>query len=125
MFEGAIERAPRNAIADWCLRAAIAAAFIVFGMEKFSSAPGSQWVDLFQQIRLGQWFRYFTGVIEVAGGMLVLVPWTVSLGLLLLVCTMAAASLIWIFVLGQPGNSIITGAFLAGLTVFWLNRRQH
>jgi len=44
--------------ADWTTRAAIALAFASFGVEKLF---GSNWVPLFAQIGLGQWFRYFTG----------------------------------------------------------------
>jgi hypothetical protein len=28
-------------------------------------------IGIFQQIGLGQWFRYFTGAVEIAGGVLV------------------------------------------------------
>jgi uncharacterized membrane protein YphA (DoxX/SURF4 family) len=120
MFEEAVTRDSRNRLVDWLLRGAIAAAFAMFGAEKFTD---HQWVKLFGQIGFGQWFRYFTGVVEVLGGTLLLIPWTVTAGLALLACTMASASLIWIFVLGQPANAIITGAFCIGLVLFWLNRR--
>ena len=120
MFEQTAARDSRNALTDWLLRGAIAAAFVMIGAEKFSDP---QWVKTFQQIGFGQWFRTFTGVGERVGGLLVLVPWTVTAGLGLLACTMASASLIWVFVLKQPANSIITGAFCVGLVLFWLNRR--
>jgi hypothetical protein len=48
--------------------------------ENFSSDPESHWVNLFQQIGAGPWFRYFTGVVEVLGGMLVLILRTVFIG---------------------------------------------
>jgi putative oxidoreductase len=76
MFEQANLRAPRNALGDWLLRGGIAVVFVLFGAEKFPSDPGSPWVKLFQQIGAGQWFRYFTGVMEVLGGVLVLILWT-------------------------------------------------
>jgi uncharacterized membrane protein YphA (DoxX/SURF4 family) len=120
MFEQTAARDSRNALTDWLLRGAIAAAFVIFGAEKFSDP---QWVKTFQQIGFGQWFRTFTGVVEIVGGVLVLVPWTVAAGLGLLACTMASASLIWVFVLKQPANCIITGAFCVGLVLFQLNRR--
>jgi uncharacterized membrane protein YphA (DoxX/SURF4 family) len=119
MFEQAGARDSRSALTDWLLRGAIAAAFAMFGAEKFTD----QWVKLFGQIGIGQWFRYFTGAVEVLGGVLVLVPQTVTAGLALLACTMASASLIWVFLLGQPANAIVTGAFCIGLVLFWLNRR--
>ena len=81
-------------------------------------------MKLFQQIGAGQWFRYFTGVVEVLGGVLVLIPWTATVGLALLACTMAAAVLILVFVIGRPADSIVSGGFLIGLAAFWWSRRS-
>jgi uncharacterized membrane protein YphA (DoxX/SURF4 family) len=120
MFEQAASRDSRNALTDWILRGGIAVAFAAFGAEKFTDP---QWVKTFQQIGFGQWFRYFTGVVEILGGLLVLLPWTVTAGLALLACTMFSAALIWIFVLGQGANAIIPGAFGMALVLFWVNRR--
>jgi uncharacterized membrane protein YphA (DoxX/SURF4 family) len=120
MFEQAASRDSRNALTDWILRGGIAVAFVAFGAEKFTDP---QWVKIFQQIGFGQWFRYFTGVVEILGGLLVLIPWTVTPGLVLLACTMFSAALIWVFVLGQAANFIIPGAFGVALVLFWLNRR--
>lgn len=61
---------------------------------------------------------YFTGVVEALSGVLVLIPWTVTSELALQACTMGSASLIWVFVPGQPANCIITGAFCVGLGLF-------
>jgi uncharacterized membrane protein YphA (DoxX/SURF4 family) len=120
MFEQAVSRDSRSSLTDWLLRGAIAAAFVTFGVEKFTDP---QWIKMFQQIGFGQWFRYFTGVVEVVGGLLLLIPWTVTAGLALLACTMASATLLWATLLGQPANGIVTGAFCVGLVLFWLNRR--
>ena len=120
MFEQATARDPGSAMTDWCVRGGIAIAFVIFGAEKFTDP---QWVSLFRQIGLGQWFRYFTGVVEVLGGLLVLIPRTVTGGLALLAATMASAALIWALVLGQPANLIIPGAFCVALVLFWLHRR--
>src|ERR1017187_5473035 len=119
MFEQANLQEQRNVLVDWALRGAIAIAFVLFGAEKFPANADSQWVKLFGEIGAGQWFRYFTGVVEVLGGVLVLIPWTVTAGLALLACTMASAALILTFVLGRPGDSIISGAFFLGLAAFY------
>jgi uncharacterized membrane protein YphA (DoxX/SURF4 family) len=124
MFEQATAEEPRNVLADWALRGGVGLAFILFGMDKFPSGPDAMWVKLFQQIGLGQWFRYFTGVVEVLGGVLVLIPWTTTWGLALLAGTMASAALIMAFVLGRPGDSIFSVAFCVGLSAFWLSRRR-
>jgi uncharacterized membrane protein YphA (DoxX/SURF4 family) len=120
MFEETRSRDSRGALTDWILRGAIAVAFALFGSEKFTDP---QWVKIFQQIGAGQWFRYFTGVVEILGGALLFIPRTVTAGLTLLVCTMFSAALIWAFVLGQPANGIIPGSFGVALVLFWLNRR--
>jgi hypothetical protein len=59
MFEEASTES-HSALSSWMSRGAVSVAFIFFGVDKFS--PG--WVQLFQQIGIGQWFRYFTGVGE-------------------------------------------------------------
>jgi putative oxidoreductase len=105
------------------VRAGIGLAFVYFGTQKFPSASDSEWVQIFQQIGAGQWFRYFTGVVETLGGVLVFIPWTANLGLLLLACTMASAVLIMAFVIGSPAF-IVSGAFIIGLSMFLIVRRS-
>ena len=124
MFEQASLREPRNVLGDWILRIGIAVAFSLFGSEKFPSDPGSPWVRLFHEIGAGQWFRYFTGVVEILGGVLLLIPWTVTIGLALLTCTMASAAVILIFVIGRPGDSVVSTCFFIALAAFWWNRRE-
>jgi putative oxidoreductase len=122
MFEALGER--RNVLSDWMFRGAIALVFVLEGTEKFSSDPHSSWVRLFQQIGMGQWFRYLTGAVEVLGSVLVLIPWTVTAGLALLACTMAAATLIILFVIGRPADSVFPGIFFLGLAAFYWSRRR-
>src|SRR5438034_9339677 len=59
---------------DWGLRAAVALVFLYFGAIKFPSRPESPWPKLFAAIGLGQWFRYFTGALEVTCAILLLIP---------------------------------------------------
>jgi uncharacterized membrane protein YphA (DoxX/SURF4 family) len=124
MFEQATSGEPRNVLGDWAVRGGIALAFVLFGADKFPSNPDSQWVKLFQQIGVGQWFRYFTGVVEILGAVLVLIPWTATAGLAILTCTMAGAFLILVFVVGRPADSIFSGALFIGLSTFWWSRRE-
>ncbi|HWC98538.1 MAG TPA: DoxX family protein [Candidatus Sulfopaludibacter sp.] len=123
MFEPVITREARGGAVDWCIRGGIALAFVIFGSEKFPSGPGEQWVKFFQDVGFGQWFRYATGVVEILGGLLVLIPRTAVAGLALLICTMASAALILIFVIHHPGDSIISIGFAVGLTLFLISRR--
>src|SRR2546428_13176179 len=56
----------------WVLQIAAAGMFVMVGCLKLSgNAP---LVGLFEAIGLGQWFRYLTGTLEVAGAVLLLVP---------------------------------------------------
>jgi putative oxidoreductase len=122
VFEQASSPEPRNEIGDWVLRGAIGLVFVLFGAEKFPA--DSRWVSLFQKIGAGQWFRYFTGVVELLGGLLVLIPWTAMIGLVLLACTMASAALILVFVVGRLADSVFSGIIFLLLATFWWNRRN-
>ncbi len=119
MFEDSTGPELRNPITEWVLRCGIALFFVSAGADKFQ--PG--WIKLFQEIGFGQWFRYFTGVVEILGGALVLLPWTRTAGLALLACTMGSAALLLIFVVGRPADSIISSAIFIGLIFYWWNRR--
>jgi hypothetical protein len=55
---------PRSAVPDLAVRVGVAGLFLALGLDKFSSSPNSHWVVIFEQIHAGQWFRYFTGVVE-------------------------------------------------------------
>jgi uncharacterized membrane protein YphA (DoxX/SURF4 family) len=124
MFEESSLGEPPNQIGDWVLRGGIALAFVLFGAEKFPSNPAGPWFKLFQQIGLGQWFRSFTGMVEILGGVLVLIPRTARAGLALLAATMACAALILDFVIGRPQDSIISTGFFILLAAFWWARRS-
>ena len=124
MFEQPQHGAFRGSLSDWVLRAGVAVAFVLFGVDKFPSSPGAEWVRFFAQVGLGQWFRYATGVVEIAGGALLLIPAAANVGLMFLVCTMAGAVAIHVFVIRQPLNSIVPGALLCGLAALWAARRD-
>ena len=97
----------------WVLRGGAALFFILMGMEKFSSDPRGQWVQMFDQIGMGQWFRYLTGVVEVLGGILFLFPRSCFIGAAMLACTMVGAMIVHIFIRGSIGASIVPGILLA------------
>ncbi|MGD1920986.1 MAG: DoxX family protein [Pleurocapsa sp.] len=65
-------------------------------------------IAIFDDIGFGQWFRYLTGLIEVSGAILVLMPLTAFWGALLLSLTMIGAILIHLFVLrGSPSFAML------------------
>ena len=81
---------------------AIGLLFVFIGYGKFDNSPRGSWVQIFELIGLGQWFRIFTGVVQVAGGVLMLPRRTRTLGAALLACTMVGAVIVDIAVMGSP-----------------------
>ncbi len=73
----------------WVLQIVAAAMFLMAGSMKLADA--APMVALFNTIRVGQWFRYVTGGIEVVSAVLLLVPGLAAFGAALLVCTMIGA----------------------------------
>jgi putative oxidoreductase len=103
----------------WVLQILMAALYLMAGGSKLASAP--QMVAEFAQLGVGQWFRYFTGLVEVTGAILLLVPRMSSFGGFLIAATMTGAIIARITVL--HGNMI--GDFvllLIAATIAW-NRR--
>src|ERR1700724_2278519 len=50
----------------WTLYGLVALAFVAAGSTKLAGAAAM--VEVFDKVGLGQWFRYFTGLLEVAAG---------------------------------------------------------
>ena len=75
----------RKTIGIWTLRVLMGALFLSAAAMKQSSQPME--VAAFNQVGLGQWFRYFTATLEFAGGVAVLIPRfsIIGAGVLLLV----------------------------------------
>ena len=106
-------RGRQDVMISWILRLAVAGVFLSIGADKFN--PASFWVKLFEQIGLGQWFRYLTGILQMTGAVLVIVPRTFLIGIAILACTMAGATAVWIVRFGAPGNAIIPAVVLIAL----------
>lgn len=66
----------------WVLKIALAALFVLTAWAKLYGVPPM--VEIFEKVGLGQWFRYFTGVLELLGAPLLLWPGTAAFGALLL-----------------------------------------
>lgn len=111
-----------DVMARWGPRIAVAAAFATIGVGKFEAH--SSWIAIFDALGFGQWFRYATGILQVCGAVLVLIPRTFLAGIVLLSATMAGAMGAWIFRLGHPGNATIPGLILAGLVIVGLSGRR-
>src|SRR6185503_429994 len=72
----------------WVLQFVTAVVFLMAGFGTLSGYP--MMVETFEKIGLGQWFRYVTGVIEVASAILLLIPRLTPIGAALLLCTMTS-----------------------------------
>ena len=96
----------------WGVRILLALAFGVAGIAKLAGVP--QMVQVFEAIGVGQWFRYVTGVVEVGGAVLLLVPATGFLGGLLLMATMIGGALTHLVLIGgNPVPAVVLGLMSA------------
>ena len=111
------EHGSEDQVTNWVLRIGVAGFFVLVGLDKFSQNPRSEWVGIFHQIGFGAWFRYFTGAIEVGGGLLFMWPAATRIGAVLLVSAMAGAIVAHLTVLHDPGSSVIPLALGMGAAV--------
>ncbi|WP_216207528.1 DoxX family protein [Amycolatopsis aidingensis] len=103
----------------WVLQVLLAAEFLYSGYLLFS---GGDTVDTFEQLGLGQWLRYLTGVLEVAGAIGLLIPRLAGLAALGLAGVMVGATATEIFVLAD-GNPVLPLLLLVlSAAVAWFRR---
>jgi len=103
------------------LRISVALVFAGTGLEKFGSDP--HWLRVFGAIGLGDWFRYFTGVVETAGGLLFLIPAATTVGALLLISAMVGAMTVHIVIFKHPADSLFPGLYLVGVLLAYAKLR--
>ncbi len=112
-------------IVVWIASILLSLVFLSEGAAKF---PESRlWVRMFDQIGFGQWFRYFTGVVEITGAVLLLVPATRYVGAALLVGTMCGALLVHALVMGmgpQTAGVVVLLLLLAAIGVDSFKKRR-
>jgi uncharacterized membrane protein YphA (DoxX/SURF4 family) len=103
----------------WLLQGLLAVMFLYSGASKFS-ARGIFWIELFARIGMGEWFRYFTGSLEVVCAVLLLIRRTSAIAAALLACAMAGAILTHLFILRDGYAALLPGFPLAILiAVAW------
>ena len=107
----------------WALRISVALVFAGTGLEKLPNDPTSYWVHIFADIGLGQWFRYFTGVVETVGGLLFLIPAATTVGAALLVASMVGAMTVNVIVFKHPADSLFPGLYLVGVLIAYAKLR--
>jgi uncharacterized membrane protein/uncharacterized membrane protein YphA (DoxX/SURF4 family) len=116
-------RARRLGAAVWMLRIALALIFVVVGFVKIPGSIHPMWVRLFERIGFGQWFRYFTALVEIVGGMLMLVPSATLVSVALLASTMVGALLVHIFIIGVGFQTVVVLVLLSGITAVMISPR--
>ncbi|CAD5254343.1 DoxX family protein [Bosea sp. 62] len=105
-----VSEAPRwRRFGLWAVKALLAAAFAAAGGAKLASIQPM--VEVFDTIGVGQWFRYLTGMIELAGAAALLLPALAGFAALLLAGTMVGATLAHLTIL--PGSSLPAVILLA------------
>jgi putative oxidoreductase len=104
----------RRPVVLWTLRVLMSALFIFAAITKLMSQ--SMIVDEFAKLPTGSWLRYFTGVIELLGGIALIIPWASAFGaLLLLMVDLCAFIAQIVFIQRDWIHPIVVGVFL-----FWL-----
>ncbi|WP_024279062.1 DoxX family protein [Xanthobacter sp. 126] len=98
----------------WVLRVLMAGLFLFAAFGKLSGQP--MMVQEFDAIGLGQWFRYFTGAIEVVGAVALLVPAVSGFAAVLLLVVDIGAFVAQVAILHVDWiHTIVIGAILAAL----------
>jgi len=105
----------------WALTIVAAGMFLLAGTLKLTGV-GME-VQLFAAIGIGQWFRYLTGALEIAGAVALFVPALAPFAALLLAVVMTAAIATHLFIVGgSPLAAVLLLA--AAFTIAWLRREQ-
>jgi putative oxidoreductase len=111
-------KAALNVVA-WILAVLLAVVFIFAGGAKLLGARAM--VQEFAQIGIGQWFRYFTGILEISGAIGVLIPKYRFGAALQIAMVMVGATTVNIWVLHLPPLARLTAFLLvAALSLAWL-----
>ena len=100
----------------WTLSGLIAVAFISAGGAKLAGV--SVMVEMFDKVGLGQWFRYFTGLLEVAGAIGLLIPRYAFYAAVLLAIVMVGAIIAHVAVLGGSPAPAAALLVLSGIIAY-------
>ena len=106
-------------MALWILSGLLALAFLGSGGAKLAGATAM--VELFDKVGRGQWFRYFTGLLEVAGGIGLLIPRYAFYAAGLLAVVMVGATIANLTVLGASPAPTVVLLVLSGI-IAWLRK---
>ncbi len=103
-------------IALWTLSGLVALAFMGAGGGKVAGT--AVMVELFDKVGLGQWFRYFTGLLEVAAGIGLLIPRYAFYAAVLLAIVMVGAIIAHVTVVGGSPAPAVVLFVLSGIIAY-------
>ena len=112
----------RPDVIGWTLRVLVALIFLYEGFDKFGERR--LWIRVFAEIGIGQWFRYATGILEIIGAVLLLVPRATTVAVTMLLCILVGAFLAHIFIIGVgiPHSVVVLVLFAAVVAIGWRQR---
>ena len=100
----------------WILSGLVALAFI--GASGAKLAGLAAMVELFDKVGLGQWFRYFTGLLEVSTGIGLLISRYAFYAAVLLAIVMVGAIIAHVTVLGSSPAAPVVLFALTGIIAY-------
>ena len=100
----------------WALSSLVALVFIGGGGAKLAGA--AVMVDMFSKVGLGQWFRYLTGLLEVAGGIGLLTSRHAFSAAVLLAIVMVGAIITHVTILGGSPVPALVLLVLSGIIAY-------
>ena len=103
----------------WTLSGLVALAFVFAGGGKLAGAAAM--VDLFDKVGVGQWFRYVTGLLEITGGLGLLIPRYAFYAAVLLVIVMVGAVMTHLAIVGGSPAPAASLLVLSGI-IAWLRK---
>jgi putative oxidoreductase len=103
----------------WTLSGLVVLAFVFVGGGKLAGT--AVMVALFDKVGLGQWFRYFTGFLEVAGGISLLIPRYAFYAAVLLALVMVGAIITHVTIVGGSFAPAAVLLVLSGI-IAWLRK---
>jgi uncharacterized membrane protein YphA (DoxX/SURF4 family) len=102
----------------WLLQIALAIYFVYSGVSLF----GDGFVKKFDEIGFGQWLRYLTGVLEIAGAIGLLIPPLCGLAALGLVGVMVGATGTELFLLDNGDATLPAMLLVVAAVIAWFRR---
>jgi putative oxidoreductase len=100
----------------WILSGLVAPVFIAAGGAKLAGVPVM--VEMFDKVGLGQWFRYFTALLEVAGAIGLLMSRFAFYAAVLLAIVMVGAIIAHVTVLGGSPAPAAVLLVLSGIIAY-------